>query len=158
VRSDQLTQFAAAGQEIDPARPGVQSVVQRHKPHPSIGAPAHPALNSSCRRTQAGTRHSGTAAVLASRLPMTQTQIDGDAGVAGLRQALEAADRLINRLQEIVADQLSRGEAIDEKEGFYEIVETLETAREVTRLRMALGDDPHRFGEPTPTAGGDHTG
>jgi len=75
-----------------------------------------------------------------------------------LRMAAEAANQLINRLQEIVADHLSKGEAIDEKEAFYEIVETLETAREVARLRMALDDDPARFGEPTPFAAGDHTG
>ena len=77
---------------------------------------------------------------------------------AQMKAAAEAADQLINRLQEIVADHLSRGEALDEKEAFYEIVETLETAREVTRLRMALGDDPARFGDPTPFAAGDHTG
>ncbi|THD77386.1 MAG: hypothetical protein E7812_15760 [Phenylobacterium sp.] len=80
------------------------------------------------------------------------------ADAAKMKAAAEAADQLINRLQEIVADHLSRGEDLDEEEAFYEIVETLETAREVTRLRMALGDDPHRFGDPTPMAGGDHTG
>ena len=77
---------------------------------------------------------------------------------AQMQAAAEAAGQLINRLQEIVADHLSRGDALDEKEAFYEIVETLETAREVTRLRMALGDDPARFGDPTPLAAGDHTG
>lgn len=77
---------------------------------------------------------------------------------AELRMAAEAANQLINRLQEIAAEHLSHGDAIDEREAFYEIVETLETAREVARLRMSLGDDPARFGEPTPFAAGDHTG
>lgn len=85
----------------------------------------------------------------------TKTQADG---ASELRMAAEAANRLINRLQEIVADHLAKGEALDEKEAFYEIVETLETAREVARLRMALDDDPARFGDPTPFAAGDHTG
>lgn len=75
-----------------------------------------------------------------------------------LEMAAEAANQLIDKLQEIIADHLSRGDDIDEKEAFYEIVETLETAREVTRLRMALKDDPARFGDPTPFAAGDHTG
>jgi hypothetical protein len=77
---------------------------------------------------------------------------------ASLKMAAEAANQLVDRLQEIVAEHLSHGDAIDETEAFYEIVETLETAREVARLRLALGDDPHRFGEPTPLASGDHTG
>jgi hypothetical protein len=75
-----------------------------------------------------------------------------------LQMAAEAANQLVNKLQEIIADHLSRGDDLDEKEAFYEIVETLETAREVTRLRMALRDDPARFGDPTPYAAGDHTG
>ncbi|MDE2488100.1 MAG: hypothetical protein KGO51_11965 [Alphaproteobacteria bacterium] len=74
------------------------------------------------------------------------------------QMAAEAANRLIDRIQEIIADHLSRGDGVDETGAFYEIVETLETAREVTRLRLALDDDPARFGEPTPFAAGDHTG
>jgi predicted house-cleaning noncanonical NTP pyrophosphatase (MazG superfamily) len=77
---------------------------------------------------------------------------------AELRMAAEAANQLINRLQEIVAEHLSHGEHLDETAAFYEIVETLETAREVARLRLALNDDPARFGDPTPFAAGDHTG
>lgn len=75
-----------------------------------------------------------------------------------LRAALAAADALINRLEELVADQLSKSGELDEKEAFYQLVEALETAPEIATVRMALGDDPHRFGEPTPLAAGDHTG
>ena len=75
-----------------------------------------------------------------------------------LREALEAADALISRLEELVADRLSQTGAFDEAEAFYRIVEALETAPEIAKIRMALGQDPHRFGEPTPTAAGGHTG
>jgi hypothetical protein len=75
-----------------------------------------------------------------------------------LRAALKAADALINRLQELVADRLSRTGDIDEKEAFYQLVEALETAPEIVVVRMALGDDPHRFGDPTAVAATDHTG
>ncbi|WP_374470849.1 hypothetical protein [Phenylobacterium sp.] len=75
-----------------------------------------------------------------------------------LRAAAEAADALISRIQDRVADHLSKTGEIDEKEAFYEIVEMLETSQEITKLRMALGQDPHRFGEPTPYAAGDNTG
>jgi hypothetical protein len=74
-----------------------------------------------------------------------------------LRAALDAANRLINRLQELVADHLAKT-AIDEREAFYQLVQALETAPEITAIRMALDDDPARFGEPTPAAAGDHTG
>jgi hypothetical protein len=73
-------------------------------------------------------------------------------------EALYAANALISRLEEIIADQLSMAGAIDETEAFYKMVETLETAPEIAKVRMALGDDPHRFGEPTPAAAGDSTG
>ena len=72
--------------------------------------------------------------------------------------ALRAANALIMRLEELVADRLARKGELDEAEAFYDIVEILETAPEITRLRLALGDDPHRFGEPTPAAAGDRTG
>jgi len=75
-----------------------------------------------------------------------------------LRAALKAADALINRLQELVADHLSKKVDLDEKEAFYQLVEALETAPEIAVVRMALGDDPHRFGDPTPVAATDHTG
>jgi hypothetical protein len=65
---------------------------------------------------------------------------------------------MISRIEELVADHLSRGDALDEKEAFYQIVEALETAPEIAVLRMALGDDPVRFGEATPLAAGDNTG
>jgi hypothetical protein len=75
-----------------------------------------------------------------------------------LRAAAEAANRLIGRIQDIVADQLQPGREPDEKAAFYAIVELLETSQELTALRVALDDDPARFGEPTPFAAGDHTG
>ena len=75
-----------------------------------------------------------------------------------LRRAAEAADAMISRIEELVADHLSRGEALDEKEAFYQIVEALETAPEIATLRMALGEDPTRFGEPNPMAAGNNTG
>jgi hypothetical protein len=76
-----------------------------------------------------------------------------------LRAAAEAADTLISRLQEIVADHLEkRGEAFDGVAGFYAIVEALETSREITILRVALDRDPYRFGEPTPLSRAGHTG
>jgi hypothetical protein len=77
---------------------------------------------------------------------------------ANLREALEAANALIERLEELIADRLSTLGDFDEREAFYQIVETLETAPEIAKLRLALGDDPHRFGEPTPAAAGDNTG
>jgi hypothetical protein len=72
--------------------------------------------------------------------------------------ALLAADALINRLEELVADELSKKDGLDEKQAFYRIVEMLETSAEITVVRMALGQDPARFGEPTPYAAGDSTG
>jgi hypothetical protein len=77
---------------------------------------------------------------------------------ADLREALAAADALISRIEELVADRLSQAGDFDEAEAFYRIVEALETAPEIAKVRMALGQDPHRFGEPTPVAAGDNTG
>lgn len=82
----------------------------------------------------------------------------GHGGPEELLEALRAADALISRLEELVADQLSRKGELDEAETFYRLVEALETAPEVAKVRMALGEDPHRFGEPTPVAAGDNTG
>lgn len=75
-----------------------------------------------------------------------------------LRAAAEAANRLIGRIEEIVADQLQPGREPDGTAAFYEIVRLLEESHDIAVLRMALGDDPARFGEPTPFAAGDHTG
>ena len=77
---------------------------------------------------------------------------------AKLREALEAANALINRIQERVGETLAQKGEIDEARSFYDIVEMLETSREIDKVRMALGDDPARFGEPTPVAAGDNTG
>jgi hypothetical protein len=73
-------------------------------------------------------------------------------------EALRAANQLIMRLEELIADHLARKDAFDEGAAFYELVEALETAPEIAKVRMALGDDPHRFGEPTPAAAGNNTG
>ena len=75
-----------------------------------------------------------------------------------LRAALEAADALISRIEEMVADHLSKKDALDEAKAFYDVVEALETAPEIATVRMALGRDPERFGEDTPVAHGGHTG
>ena len=84
----------------------------------------------------------------------SHAQGDADA----LRRAAQAADALINRLQDLVADELGKKDDLDEAKAFYRIVELLETAPEITEVRMALGDDPHRFGAPTRYAASDHTG
>ena len=75
-----------------------------------------------------------------------------------LRAALEAADALISRIEELVADHLSKKDALDEAKAFYDVVEALETAPEIATVRMALGRNPERFGEDTPVAHGGHTG
>jgi hypothetical protein len=75
-----------------------------------------------------------------------------------LRAALEAADALISRIQEVAADHLSKKDALDETRAFYDVVEILETSQEITKVRMALDRDPHRFGEETPAAHHTHTG
>lgn len=75
-----------------------------------------------------------------------------------LREALQAANALIGRLQELVADRLSQKGEFDEARAFYDVVEILETSQEISRVRMALDDDPFRFGDPTPAAAGDNTG
>jgi len=72
--------------------------------------------------------------------------------------ALVAANALLNRLEDLVADHLAKQGGLDEKEAFYQLVEALETAPEIAKVRLALGDDPHRFGVPTPAAAGDNTG
>jgi hypothetical protein len=82
----------------------------------------------------------------------------GHGGEGELRAALAAANRLIERLEELVADRLSQTGEIDEKEAFYQLVEVLETAPEIAVVRLALNDDPHRFGAATPVAAGDNTG
>lgn len=75
-----------------------------------------------------------------------------------MRAAAEAANRLIERVEEIIADHLQPGREVDEKAAFYAIVTAIEDSREIAILRMALDDDPQRFGEPTPYAAGDKTG
>ena len=75
-----------------------------------------------------------------------------------MRAAAEAANRLIERIEEIIADRLQPGREVDETAAFYEIVTAIEDSREIAVLRMALDDDPQRFGEPTPFASGDNTG
>jgi hypothetical protein len=75
-----------------------------------------------------------------------------------MRAAAEAGNRLIEKIEEIIADHLQPGREVDETAAFYQIVAVIEDSREIAVLRMALGDDPARFGEPTPFAAGDRTG
>jgi hypothetical protein len=72
--------------------------------------------------------------------------------------ALDAADALISRLQETVAEHLARHDDLDEATAFYELVQLLEIAPEIATVRMALGREPTRFGEESPAAHGGHTG
>ena len=75
------------------------------------------------------------------------------------KQALEAADALISRIEDRIADHLAKkGDALDEKEAFYEIVQMLETAPEIAVVRMALGQEPERWGDRTPMASAGNTG
>ena len=64
----------------------------------------------------------------------------------------------ISRLQELIGEHLSKGDGLDEKEAFYQVVEALETSHEITTLRLALGQDPSRFGDRTPLASASNTG
>lgn len=75
-----------------------------------------------------------------------------------LQEAVEAADRLISRLEELVADHLSKKDALDESRAFYDLVEALETAPEIRKVRTALGRNPEHFGEDTPVAHAGNTG
>lgn len=77
---------------------------------------------------------------------------------AKLREALEAADAVISRIQELAADRLSQSGDFDEARAFYDIVEVLETSSEISKVRMALDRDPYRFGEPTPVSRAGNTG
>jgi hypothetical protein len=92
----------------------------------------------------------GTFAALAGRSRMTED--------TELHEALQAAERLISRIQEVAADHLSRKDGLDERRAFYDVVEILETAPEINQVRTVLGQDPTRFGEETPVAHGGHTG
>ena len=75
-----------------------------------------------------------------------------------MRAAAQAANRLIEKIEEIIADHLAPGRQVDEKAAFYAIVAAIEDSHEIAVLRMALDDDPARFGQPTPFAAGDRTG
>ena len=58
------------------------------------------------------------------------------------KQALEAADALISRIEDRIADHLAKkGDALDEKEAFYEIVQMLETAPESPASSHSRGVD-----------------
>lgn len=72
-------------------------------------------------------------------------------------EALKAADVLISRLQEKVGARLEAGN-VDADAAFDEIVVELETAPEITTIRMALQEDPSRFGEKRPTSSASNTG
>ena len=71
-------------------------------------------------------------------------------------EALDAADRLITRLQDTVAEQLPPDSGLDAEDAYGEIIAELETAPEVDQVREALGRDPDRFGSadrPAPREG-----
>lgn len=75
------------------------------------------------------------------------------------REALEAADAFISRVQDRIADFLGeKHDGLDEAAAFYEIVAMFETSPEITKLRMALGQDPSRWGDRSPLASPGHTG
>jgi hypothetical protein len=61
-------------------------------------------------------------------------------------EALDAADRLISRLQDKVAEQLPPDSNIDPEDAYAEIIGELETAPEIEEVRDALGRNPDRFG------------
>jgi hypothetical protein len=83
----------------------------------------------------------------------------GHGSPAELREALEAADQLISRVEDRLADFLGRKhDGLDETAAFYEIVEMFETSAEITRIRMALGQDPSRWGDKSPLASASNTG
>jgi hypothetical protein len=76
-----------------------------------------------------------------------------------LREALEAADEFISRVQDRLADFLGKKhDGLDEAAAFYEIVEMFETSQEITKVRMALGQDPSRWGDRSPLASASNTG
>jgi hypothetical protein len=75
-----------------------------------------------------------------------------------LRAALEEAEKLISRIQDVAAGHLSKQADFDEARAFYDVVEILETAPEIGAVRTALGLDPTRFGDESPVAHGGHTG
>jgi hypothetical protein len=62
------------------------------------------------------------------------------------RLAVEAADRLITRLQDKVAEQMPPDSNIAPEDAYLDIVEELETAPEVNAVRQAAGGDAGRFG------------
>jgi hypothetical protein len=77
---------------------------------------------------------------------------------AELHEALEAADALISRVEDRIADFLGQKDGLNEAEAFYEIVEMFETSKEITAIRMALGQDPSRWGDRSPLASASNTG
>lgn len=63
-------------------------------------------------------------------------------------EALDAADRLITRLQDKVAEQLPPDSGVDADEVYGDMIAELETAPEIDEVRRAMGRDPDRFGAP----------
>ena len=61
-------------------------------------------------------------------------------------EAVEAADALITRLQDVVAQQMPPDSNVAPEDAYHEIVEALETAPEIEAVREAAGRDPQRFG------------
>ncbi len=62
--------------------------------------------------------------------------------------ALEGAGRLVSRIQQHLADDLPPGSGVSQEVLLGEIIEAVETAPEIDRMRRALGEDPRQFGMP----------
>lgn len=75
-----------------------------------------------------------------------------------LREALEAADALISKVEERIVDVLAERGEVDEKAAFYDIVEMFEVSPEITKLRLAIGQDPTRWGDRSAMGSLNHTG
>lgn len=68
--------------------------------------------------------------------------------------ALEAADQLIDRMQDKVVDMLKPDSGATSEDLAGEMIAELETAPEIDKVRETLGRDPDRFGShPGPRDG-----
>jgi hypothetical protein len=63
-------------------------------------------------------------------------------------EALIAADQLITRLQDKVAEQLPPDSGIPPERAYGKVIEELETAPEIDQVREALDRDTQAFGSP----------
>jgi hypothetical protein len=58
-------------------------------------------------------------------------------------EALIAAERLIDRLQDEVGEQLHPDSGIEDEQAYAEVIDELETAPEIETVRKALDEKPH---------------